>query len=139
MNRRGMSGRLGALAACVLVLTAAGAGQSALGGAAQGGTIVNGTSDTVTNIDPAGNYDFGSFTVDINIFEHLLDFSNGPKLQPSLATKCFSVGNLKTWRCNLRTGVTFHDGSSFDSADVKRSFDRVIKINGPSGISSLLG
>jgi len=139
MNRRGMSRRLGALAAFVLVLAAAGAGQSALGGAAQGGTIVNGTTDTVTNIDPAGNYDFGSFTLDINVFEHLLDFRNSAKLEPSLATKCFSVGNLKTWRCNLRRGVTFHDGSAFDSADVKHSFDRVVKINDPSGISSLLG
>ena len=139
MNRRGMSRRLGALAAFVLVLAAAGAGQSALGGAAQGGTIVNGTTDTVTNVDPAGNYDFGSFTLDINVFEHLLDFKNSAKLQPSLATKCFSVETLATWRCSLRKGVTFHDGSAFDSADVKASFDRVIKINDPSGISSLLG
>ena len=32
------------------------------------------------------------------------DFKNGAKLEPSLATKCFSVGTLKTWRCNLRQG-----------------------------------
>lgn len=136
-----MSGRLSALAAFVLLVVAtmgAGAGQSALGDAAQSGTIVSGTSDTVTNIDPAGNYDFGSFTLDINVFEHLLGFRQGPKLTPGLATRCFSVRNLKTWRCDLRRGVRFHDGSAFDSADVKHTFDRVIKINDPSGISSLL-
>src|SRR3970040_3088711 len=98
MNRRGMSPRLGGLAAFVLVLAAAGAGQSALGGAAQGGTIVNGTTDTVTNIDPAGNYDFGSFTLDINVFEHLLDFRNSAKLEQSLFTKRFSGGKLNTGR-----------------------------------------
>ena len=51
--------------------------------------------------------------------------ANGPKLEPSLATKCFSVGSLATWRCTLRRGVEFSDGSAFDSADVKASFDRV--------------
>ena len=127
------------LALLVVVVAGASVGQSALDRADQSGMIVNGTTDTVTNIDPAGNYDFGSFTLNVNIFEHLLDFRNGAKLQPSLATKCFSVGNLKTWRCNLRKGVTFHDGSAFDSSDVKFSFDRVIKINDPSGIASLLG
>ena len=57
---------------------------------------------------------------------------------PSLATKCAPVGTAKTWRCTLRRGVKFSDGSGFDSADVKASFDRSIKINDPSGISSLL-
>ena len=42
-------------------------------------TILDGTTDTVTNIDPAGNYDFGSFTVDILIYQHLLDFPLGAK------------------------------------------------------------
>ena len=93
------------LALLVVVVAGASVGQSALDRADQSGMIVNGTTDTVTNIDPAGNYDFGSFTLNVNIFEHLLDFRNGAKLQPSLATKCFSVGNLKTWRCNLRKEI----------------------------------
>ena len=54
-----------------------------------------------------------------------MQYRNNTKLEPELATKCFSVGTLRTWRCNLRKGVTFQDGSSFDSADVKFSIDRV--------------
>ena len=73
------------------------------------------------------------------IYQQLMGFPNGAKLQPVLATRCFAVGGNRTWRCNLRRGVEFHDGSAFDSADVKHSFDRVIKIDDPSGISSLLG
>ena len=142
MNR-GTSWRIGALAslvALVVVAIGAGAGQSAFGSASQSGVLVAGTTDTVTNIDPAGNYDYGSFTVTNLIYQQLMGFPNGAKLQPVLATKCFAVsGNNRTWRCNLRRGVTFHDGSAFDSADVKHSFDRVIKIADPSGISSLLG
>jgi peptide/nickel transport system substrate-binding protein len=125
-----MSWRLSALAALVLLVVAtvgASAGRSApaSAGQASASTLVDGTTDSTTNLDPAGTYDFGTFTLDANIFEHLLDFKNGPTLAPSLATKCFSVGSLKTWRCNLRKGVTFHDGSTFDSADVKFSIDRV--------------
>jgi peptide/nickel transport system substrate-binding protein len=141
MKRRRMSGRLSALAAFVVLVVAtigAGAGQSALGGAGQGGVLISGTTDTVTNIDPAGNYDFGSATLGYNLLEHLYDARNGSKIVPSLATNCAPVGTAKTWRCTLRRGVKFHDGSDFDSADVKFSFDRVIKINDPSGISSLL-
>jgi peptide/nickel transport system substrate-binding protein len=113
-------------------------GSRAVGLRSRVGTIISGTTDTVTNIDPAGNYDYGSYAADINIFEYLYQARNGATVVPSLATKCSPVGTVRTWRCNLRRGVKFHDGSGFDSADVKYSFDRVIKINDPSGISLLL-
>jgi peptide/nickel transport system substrate-binding protein len=102
--------------------------------------ITDGTTDTVTNIDPAGNYDYGTATVDYMIFNRLLEAGPGKNLSPhgALATKCASVGNLKTWACNLRKNVKFSNGDSFTSTDVKFSFDRVIKIKDPSGISSLL-
>lgn len=142
MNQKRRSWRVGALASAVLLVTVvagAGIGQTAIGGADQSGTLVAGTTDTVTNLDPAGNYDYGSFAADVNIYQHLMGFPNGAKLQPELATRCFAVRTNRTWRCNLKRNVTFHDGSAFDSADVKHSFDRVIKIADPSGISSLLG
>ena len=124
-----MSGRrflpVAILAVLVAVVVGAGIGQSALRGSSASDTLVDGTTDSITNLDPAGTYDFGTFTLDANVFEHLLDFKNGSKLEPSLATKCVPVGSAKTWRCTLRRGVTFHDGSAFDSADVKFSIDRV--------------
>ena len=122
-------GRLGALATLavsIVVVAGAGVGQSALGGASQSGVLISGTTDSITNIDPAGNYDYGTFSLGINVFEHLFDAKNGAKLVPSLATGCAPRGSTRTWRCNLRRGVTFHDGSAFDSADVKFSFDRVL-------------
>jgi len=141
MQKRRVRRRVTVVAAAALVAVAAFGVQAALSGSnatAAKDVLVSGTTDSVTNIDPAGNYDFGSFTVDANIFEHLLDAKRGTKLQPSLATGCKSGNKARTWTCTLRRGVTFHDGSSFNSADVKWSFDRVLKIRDPSGIYTLI-
>lgn len=132
MYRSLMGWRLGVLAALgvlVVAVVGAGVGQSALSGASASSassTLVDGTTDSITNLDPAGTYDYGTFTLDVNVFETLMGFPNGPKLQGELATKCFAVGgNLKTWRCNLRKGVTFQNGQPFTSADVTFSIKRV--------------
>jgi peptide/nickel transport system substrate-binding protein len=144
MNRTG-KWRLATLLAVVLVAVAAlgaGAGQSAMRVVHQqkaGGIIVDGTTDSVTNIDPAGNYDFGSGTVDYQIFQHLLEAGPGGLTpHPVLATKCGFKGNLRTFQCTLRKGVKFHNGKSFSSADVVWSFDRVVRIKDESGIYTLL-
>jgi peptide/nickel transport system substrate-binding protein len=144
MNREG-KWRLAALLAFVLVAVAAlgaASGRSAPRVAdrqAAGGLIVDGTTDSVTNIDPAGNYDFGSATLDAPIFQHLLEAGPG-SLTPHavLATKCGFKGGLKTFVCTLRKGVKFHNGKTMTSADVVWSFRRVIRIKDPSGIYTLL-
>lgn len=41
---------------------------------------------------------------------------------PKLATECTSNETLDEWTCSLREGVTFHDGSTFDAADVILSY-----------------
>ena len=140
MKRFG-SWRLAGLAAVILCVLAvgAGAGISALDRSSAGGIIIDGTTDSVTNIDPAGNYDFGSATLDYMLFEHLFELApQSGKLIPTLATKCAFKGGLKTYTCTLRRGVKFHNGNTFTSADVKYSFDRVVKIKDPSGIYTLL-
>ena len=102
-------------------------------------TIIDGTTDTVTNVDPAGNYDYGSATVDLLIYQHLLDYPKGHKSPtPSLATGCSANAAQTAWTCTLRKGVKFSNGDPFTSADVKWSFDRVNKIKDPSGIYGLL-
>jgi peptide/nickel transport system substrate-binding protein len=113
---------------------------SAYGSAKAGKIIVDGTTETVTNVDPAGNYDYGTATVDYMVFNRLLTSGPGTNLapRPELATKCSSSPNLKTWTCTLRKGIKFSNGDAFTSTDVKFSFDRTVAINDPSGISSLI-
>jgi peptide/nickel transport system substrate-binding protein len=140
----GSYGRLAVvLAVAVLGLVACGGGGGNKGGGTTsggGGTLVDGTTDTVTKLDPAGNYDFGSFTLDVLIFNNLLAIPpGGTKPQPSLATSCdFNANDLTTYTCQLRKNVKFSDGSTFDSQDVKFSFDRVVDIKDESGIYTLL-
>ena len=137
--------RVGASLALVLVavgtLDAAG-GQSARRVAdtqAAGNTLIDGTTDTVVNIDPAASYDLGSGTVQYEIFQHLLEAGPGSLTpHPVLATKCRFKGSLKTFACSLRHGVRFQNGHTMTSADVKWSFDRVARIKDPSGIYTLL-
>lgn len=102
-------------------------------------TLIDGTTDTVTAIDPAGQYDYGSDTADREIFQHLMTLPAGGGLpQPELATKCSADATQTTWTCELRKGVTFQNGDKFTSADVKYSLDRVVKIHDSSGIWGLL-
>lgn len=139
MGRRRTRWLLIGFALAAVVVTAA-VSATAYGSSKAGKILVDGTTETVTNIDPAGNYDYGTATVDYMIFNRLLASGPGKNLapHPELATKCYTVGGLKTWACNLRKNVKFSNGDAFTSTDVKFSFDRTIKINDPSGISSLI-
>ena len=61
-----------------------------------------------------------------NISETLteLDVRGDAGLKPRLAESWEDKGD-GTWQFKLRPGVTFSDGTTFDAADVKHSFDRV--------------
>ena len=60
-----------------------------------------------------------------NVNETLTQFDvkDGKGVLPRLAESWTDRGN-GTWRFNLRKGVKFSDGSAFDAADVKHSFER---------------
>ena len=71
-----------------------------------------------------------------NLYEGLLSYKLGDakaELAPSLATSWKVSNNFKTYDLTLRSGVTFHDGTAFDSSAVKASFDRRLAVNqGPA-------
>jgi ABC-type transport system substrate-binding protein len=57
------------------------------------------------------------------LFDGLFAFEpGGASVTPALATACEPVPELTTWTCTLRSGVTFHDGTTLDANDVVLSF-----------------
>src|SRR5690348_11731842 len=64
-------------------------------------TIIVGTTDAVTSLDPAGAYDAGSWALYSNVFQSLLTFDpNGATPVPDAAKNCgFEGGGLRTYRC----------------------------------------
>ena len=94
------------------------------------------TSDHIINLDPASAYDFMSIEVINQVFDTLLVYdAKNTSLLPGLATEVPTRANGGvsadglTYTFHLRTGVTFSDGTAFNSTVVKRSIDRVMRLN----------
>ena len=138
MKRFGWRAAAVATSLALVAAAAIAASAWARGGHSAASTLVSGTTDSVTNIDPANEYDYGTFTLDVLLFQGLYGYPRSAKLEPVLATGCVPKGTTKTWFCGLRRNVKFADGTPMTSADVKHSFDRVLKIKGDQGIYALL-
>jgi peptide/nickel transport system substrate-binding protein len=60
----------------------------------------------------------------VNLFEGLVRIDRDGKVQPLLARSWEISPDGLTYTFHLQAGVKFHDGTAFDSADVKFAFDR---------------
>jgi peptide/nickel transport system substrate-binding protein len=78
------------------------------------------------HIDPAQVTDLDSFTVSRNIYDPLVWTDPSGKIIPWLATKWTTAADGLSTSFTLRSAVKFTDGSTFTSADVKASIDRMI-------------
>jgi ABC-type transport system substrate-binding protein len=89
-------------------------------------------------LDPAQAYDLASKHVVTQSYEGLVAMDEHSKIVPSLATDWSFSANHDTLTFHLRPGVTFHPSEAIhranravDAADVKASFQRMIKANSP--------
>jgi peptide/nickel transport system substrate-binding protein len=130
---------LAVIAAAVLALGVAACGDDDDdGGGGAEGTIIRGTIDLPTNYDPAFAYTLPDWDLMVNVYQTLVTIPPGEVApQPDAAQSC-EFTNATTYRCTLKTGLRFSDGSPLDSEDVKFSFDRNVEIASPIGASSLL-
>ena len=60
----------------------------------------------------------------LGLMENLVDADVDGALRPGLATGWSVSGDGLTWTFELRAGVTFHDGSSFDASAAARALNR---------------
>jgi peptide/nickel transport system substrate-binding protein len=100
--------------------------------------ITVGTTDQVVSIDPAGEYDNGSFAVINQSYPFLLNSVPGTaEVTPDIAESAKFTAP-KDFTVVLKKGLKFVNGHDLTASDVKYSFDRIIKINDPNGPASLL-
>ncbi len=106
------------------------------GGSSEGITV--GTTDVITNLDPAGSYDNGSFAVQNQVFPFIMNTPYGsPDVEPDIAESAEFTAPTE-YTVKLKEGLTFANGNELTASDVKFTFDRQIAIADPSGPSSLL-
>ncbi|TFD23947.1 ABC transporter substrate-binding protein [Cryobacterium lyxosi] len=123
------------LTAAALVLAGCASGGSTPNA---GGTIILGTTDKVTTLDPAGSYDAGSFNVQLQVFPFLMNTPYGSsEVEPDIATKAEFTSPTE-YTVTLKPDLTWANGNALTSSDVKFSFDRQLAIAADNGPSSLL-
>ncbi|MFW6203594.1 MAG: ABC transporter substrate-binding protein [Actinomycetota bacterium] len=139
MRVRRLKIALPAIAAGALVLTACGGDDDGgAEGAATGEPVVIGTTDTVTNIDPAGEFDLPSNNIVDSLYQKLLTIPPGEtEPVPQAADECDWVDDV-TYSCTLKEGLQFSDGDDLTAEDVAFSFERQYTIQHESGGWQLL-
>ncbi|MDT4918656.1 MAG: peptide/nickel transport system substrate-binding protein [Pseudonocardiales bacterium] len=125
--------------AVATAVTLAACGSAKKGGGSSGSAITVGTTDSVIALDPAGSYDFGSLTIEENIYQFLMQVPAGKKApEPDAAESC-SFTKPTEYTCKMKSGLKFSNGDPLTANDVAFSFQRVVDIANPNGPSSLLG
>ncbi len=102
--------------------------------------LVNPGKDTfvfMQNAEPISLYcadetDGESLAACQQVVEPLLGYAiDSGAVEPRLATDCVGNDDATVWVCTLREGVTFHDGSDFDSNDVIASWGAALDAANP--------
>jgi peptide/nickel transport system substrate-binding protein len=100
--------------------------------AATSDTLIIGTTDKVTVLDPADSYDFHTWEIHHNTMDTLLHYIPGTTdLEPGLAAEMPEVSeDGLEYTFKLLEGVEFPDGTPFNAEAVKWSIDRVFALEG---------
>ncbi|WNM26012.1 ABC transporter substrate-binding protein [Demequina capsici] len=147
-NRRRLALASG-LAVAALTLAACSSGDStgdassdASTGASSGGSLLIGTTDKITTIDPAGSYDNGSFAVMNQVYPFLMNSPYGSSdVEPDIAASAEFTSPTE-YTVTLKPDLKFANGDDLTSSDVKFTFDRMMNIfesgaddgNGPGSL-----
>lgn len=94
-------------------------------------TVVIGTTDKITDLDPANAYDFFTWEVLSNVMAGLVTYDpETGQIVGDLATSWEVQENGKVWIFHLRKDAKFADGTPCTAHDVVRSIERVMRIQG---------
>ena len=80
--------------------------------------------DGAESLDPASPTEFSY--ANYLLYDRLVALGDNGALEPELATAWEANADATVWTFTLREGVTFHDGSTFDAADVAYTFAHIL-------------
>ncbi len=127
ISRRGILG-FGAGLAAIPVLAAC--GTTTADGASGGKKLTMGLPSTPDTLDPGATGLAMVLLITFTMFDPLvwwLPTSDGKgAFHPGLATHYTVSSDAATYTFHLREGVKFHDGTAFDAAAVKATYDHVV-------------
>jgi len=100
--------------------------------ALQADTIVLGTTDSISKLDPADAYSYHDWEILRNTNEGLLRLTPGTTdLEPAIATGMPTVSeDGLTYTFELKPDLMFADGTPYGAAEVAASINRVIALDG---------
>ena len=78
----------------------------------------------LTTLDATIGQQERAYSISNNMFDPLLTYDSGMKMQPCLATE-YQWADDTTLKLTLREGVKFHDGSDMNAEDVKFTLDLI--------------
>jgi peptide/nickel transport system substrate-binding protein len=119
----------------LMAVGVAGYGESASGESQL--TVAIGTD--ASTFDPHFTTDTATEVLNKNLYNNLVRFNAKMEIVPDLATKWVVSPDGLTWTFDLREGVKFHDGTSFNAEAVKVNFERVLDQKTGSPRRSVLG
>jgi peptide/nickel transport system substrate-binding protein len=123
---------LAAVVAVALTAAAATLAANSRSEATASDTLVFGTAAEPTSLDGAVVSDGESLRVIDQITEGLVGLKEGTtQVVPKLARSWRASNGGRVWTFNLRSGVRFHDGTSFNAQSVCANFDRWYNFTGP--------
>jgi peptide/nickel transport system substrate-binding protein len=94
-------------------------------------TLVYGTTDKVTSMDPAMAYDIHTWEIFQNVGAGLMAYAPGTtNIVPALATGYTTNAAGDEYTFKIRKGVKFSNGTPLTADVVKWNIDRVAKLNG---------
>ncbi|MEV0388383.1 ABC transporter substrate-binding protein [Nonomuraea sp. NPDC050643] len=95
-------------------------------GTGTGGALVVGVTSDPDTLFPWKATQFQAVNVLQNLYGTLTEFDKDLNVVPGLAESWEAAGDGKRLTLKLRQGVTFADGSAFDSKDAKASLDKIM-------------
>ncbi|MER6000027.1 ABC transporter substrate-binding protein [Nonomuraea angiospora] len=130
---RGALSAVGIAAALSVALTSCSSSSSSssgpapsTGGAASGKTLVVGVTTDPDTLFPWKATQFQAVNVLQNLYGTLTEFDKDLNVVPGLAESWQTSDDGKKLTLKLRQGVTFADGSKFDSQDAKSSLEKIM-------------